>query len=497
MQEGFTIQLREPQQERQLVPLATLAYAIAQESLEVNRHAASIGRLLIQAKEQLPDDKGFMEWVQENCRFSHSTALNLMKFARGVEETPALQGHSQSFVLEVLKLPAAEREQFAQEHEGDSVRKIRELIAERDKARQDAEHAEKARLRIEEGFQEASKKLNEVANQRDFYKGQYEAVSDQPPETIEVEVPVKVVPEDYDELKRRAADAESREDELLRQVKDAQARADDAENRAQDAEEEAEKQEQLRRQAQSELRKLRDATAIRMRRRFFVFLEARRRSGAKPDLAARHTPAYGCAFPLRSESRDRRDHEMAQRGDRVGGEQQKGDQFDSRFHRRRLGLFREIREASEMDENMQLVAKDEKAMAEFVSAVAQNKALGEELRQCVTQFANLLVAMQAQMNAMQRDLQSKVTISTAQAKAIQDAVKGRSEAICDAKGLSYERSGKALRAADLPRFLQRVCGCIAARSPREQIPFGGRVRRRMVEFVACPSSQREREGKRC
>jgi hypothetical protein len=259
VQEGFTIQLREPQQERQLVPLATLAYAIAQESLEVNRHAASIGRLLIQAKEQLPDDKGFMEWVQENCRFSHSTALNLMKFARGVEETPALQGHSQSFVLEVLKLPAAEREQFAQEHEGDSVRKIRELIAERDKARQDADRAEKARLRIEEGFQEAAKKLDEVASQRDFFKQQYEAVGDQPPETIEVEVPVEVVPEDYDELKRRAADAESREDELLRQVKDAQARADDAENRAQDAEEEAEKQEQLRRQAQSELRKLRDA----------------------------------------------------------------------------------------------------------------------------------------------------------------------------------------------------------------------------------------------
>ena len=176
MQEGFTIQLREPQQERQLVPLATLAYAIAQESLEVNRHAASIGRLLIQAKEQLPDDKGFMEWVQENCRFSHSTALNLMKFARGVEETPALQGHSQSFVLEVLKLPAAEREQFAQEHEGDSVRKIRELIAERDKARQDADRAEKARLRIEEGFQEAAKKLDEVAGQRDFFKQQYRRI---------------------------------------------------------------------------------------------------------------------------------------------------------------------------------------------------------------------------------------------------------------------------------------------------------------------------------
>lgn len=129
-----------------------------------------------------------------------------------------------------------------------------------------------------------------------------------------------------------------------------------------------------------------------------------------------------------------------------------------------------------MDENMQLVAKDEKAMAEFVSAVAQNKALGEELRQCVTQFANLLVAMQAQMNAMQRDLQSKVTISTAQAKAIQDAVKGRSEAICSAKGLSYKRSGKALRAAIYRDFCKEFA--VASRHDLPANKF-----RSAVEFV--------------
>lgn len=150
-----------------------------------------------------------------------------------------------------------------------------------------------------------------------------------------------------------------------------------------------------------------------------------------------------------------------------------------------------------MDENMQLVAKDEKAIAEFVSAVAQNKALGEELRQCVTQFANLLVAMQAQMNAMQRDLQSKVTISTAQAKAIQDAVKGRSEAICSAKGLSYERSGKALRAAIYRDFCKEFAVASRHGSTPRTNSVRGRVRRRMVEFVACPPPQREREGKRC
>mgnify|MGYP004493587853 CR=1 FL=1 len=118
----------------------------------------------------------------------------------------------------------------------------------------------------------------------------------------------------------------------------------------------------------------------------------------------------------------------------------------------------------------------EKAMAEFVSAVAQNKALGEELRQCVTQFANLLVAMQAQMNAMQRDLQSKVTISTAQAKAIQDAVKGRSTAICSAKGLSYERSGKALRAAIYRDFCKEFA--VASRHDLPANKF-----RSAVEFV--------------
>lgn len=69
------------------------------------------------------------------------------------------------------------------------------------------------------------------------------------------------------------------------------------------------------------------------------------------------------------------------------------------------------------------------------------------------------------MNAMQRDLQSKVTISTAQAKAIQDAVKGRSEAICDAKGLSYERSGKALRAAIYRDFCKEFAVASRHRSP--------------------------------
>lgn len=69
-----------------------------------------------------------------------------------------------------------------------------------------------------------------------------------------------------------------------------------------------------------------------------------------------------------------------------------------------------------------------------------------------------------------------MTISTAQAKAIQDAVKGHSEAICSAKGLSYERSGKALRAAIYRDFCKEFA--VASRHDLPANKF-----RSAVEFV--------------
>lgn len=80
MQEAFSLKLRE-EQNNELVPLSTLAYAINMEAFEINRRAGIIGNYLIQAKQQLPGDGSFMTWVSENCPFSHSTALNLMKNA--------------------------------------------------------------------------------------------------------------------------------------------------------------------------------------------------------------------------------------------------------------------------------------------------------------------------------------------------------------------------------------------------------------------------------
>lgn len=96
-----------------------------------------------------------------------------------------------------------------------------------------------------------------------------------------------------------------------------------------------------------------------------------------------------------------------------------------------------------MNENHQLIPQDES----LVTFLADARSSNAELQQCVTQLAQLIVAFKAQMDAVQRDLQTKVTVSAAQAKAIQEAVRGRAIGLCNAKGLSYARCGRTLREA--------------------------------------------------
>ncbi len=100
-----------------------------------------------------------------------------------------------------------------------------------------------------------------------------------------------------------------------------------------------------------------------------------------------------------------------------------------------------------MNDNTQLAPIDEQTALDLALVVKNGAASTAELRQCVTEFARLIVAFKGQMDAIQRDLQSKVTVSAAQARAIQEAVKGRAAAVCEAKGLSYTVCGKALREA--------------------------------------------------
>lgn len=86
-------------------------------------------------------------------------------------------------------------------------------------------------------------------------------------------------------------------------------------------------------------------------------------------------------------------------------------------------------------------------IAQLAAAVKDQQVTGARLEQCVSEFARLLVAMKAQMDQLQKDLQSKVTISSSQARAIQEAVKDRATELCESKGLSYAACGKAVREA--------------------------------------------------
>lgn len=96
-----------------------------------------------------------------------------------------------------------------------------------------------------------------------------------------------------------------------------------------------------------------------------------------------------------------------------------------------------------MLENNQLARTD----SELAAVLADARSSNADLRQCVSQLASLLVAFKAQMDAVQRDLQSKVTISAAQARAVQEAVRARAVDLCRAKGLPYAQCGRALREA--------------------------------------------------
>lgn len=114
-----------------------------------------IGRRMYEAKEMLPHGE-FGKWLEEQTGYSTSTASNFMRLYK---EYGAEQGNlfgpeikcqtfgnlSYSKALALLSVPAEEREEFAQEHDVESMstRELQKAIKERDEALARAERAEK------------------------------------------------------------------------------------------------------------------------------------------------------------------------------------------------------------------------------------------------------------------------------------------------------------------------------------------------------------------
>lgn len=103
------------------------------------RTAIEIGRLLFEAK-ALVAPGGWSKYIEEELPFSHSWANNYMKLYKefGSDQT-SLFGDSQTFMnlrptqaLELLALPAEDREEFVQTHnvEDMSTRQLRQAVQE-------------------------------------------------------------------------------------------------------------------------------------------------------------------------------------------------------------------------------------------------------------------------------------------------------------------------------------------------------------------------------
>lgn len=132
--------------------------------------AIEIGRLLLEAKALVPQG-GWMQYIEEELPFSQSWANNYMRLYK---EYGGLQlsmfGNSQATAklsptqaLELLALPAHEREEFMETHdvENMSTRELKQAIRERDEAvnaKKDVEQAlEMAETRADSHAQRADK----------------------------------------------------------------------------------------------------------------------------------------------------------------------------------------------------------------------------------------------------------------------------------------------------------------------------------------------------
>ena len=120
---------------------------ITGEILEAKRAGGeailTIGRCLIEAKEQLPHGE-WLPWLNERVEFSERQARRFMQLYRECSNRPALADLGATKALALLALPAEERERFVEEHNVVDMtsRQLQQAIKERDEARAAAEHAQ-------------------------------------------------------------------------------------------------------------------------------------------------------------------------------------------------------------------------------------------------------------------------------------------------------------------------------------------------------------------
>lgn len=230
MEEKFTLSLTEGEM-IEPIPLEQAETEIKARSIIAAESMIIIGRILNNVKSQLEHGQ-FTGWLEKNIGYSHSTANNLMRIARNYEATPSLSLLSYSKALVLLDIPADEREAFIAQNDVDamSTREIKQLIKEKKAAEAEAE---RHRIAAERNAQLADQYSQAYYSEHEkLTLAQQQLESAASVETVEVEVPVEVMPSDYHDLQsqldaaiRRAADAEAYAEEQEKAYMDARAQA--------------------------------------------------------------------------------------------------------------------------------------------------------------------------------------------------------------------------------------------------------------------------------
>ena len=185
------------------------------------KDAIEIGRLLCEAKETVPRG-AWGQWLSDNVSYSASTANDMMRLYNEQQQLAQLdmfgewgfemfEGLAPSKVVELIRLPAADRREFVEKHDVDemSVRAIKAEI----KAEREAKELAEARVRELEqtaaGARDAAADAMALANERqgllDKVTAQLEAVRTE--FEIERAPEVTVSPEERERIEKEARKA--------------------------------------------------------------------------------------------------------------------------------------------------------------------------------------------------------------------------------------------------------------------------------------------------
>lgn len=209
--------------------IAQITASVRMNTQAAGMHILQIGQDMLDAKALL-DHGQWLPWLQ-SVGYSPRTAENWMRIAREVSPDSALSGLPQAKVLALLALPAEERESFAQENAVDSksAAEIRRLI-------QEKEAALREKNALAAALDKTKSDLEKERICSEHLQDELIELKDKPDHIVKE----RVVPADYEDLKRKAArydadladaaqaavEAEERARSLAEELERAQARID-------------------------------------------------------------------------------------------------------------------------------------------------------------------------------------------------------------------------------------------------------------------------------